>query len=104
MDVGVGNHVRVGVEALNPRCVIRLHGPMLRTTRKIVISCYKDKQGAMCIRVWYFSQIPTTLGVEKATNPFLRPHSLEIRKALSIDRNATNIDSFALIRQAKDRF
>lgn len=48
--------------------------------------------------------IPTTLEEEKATNPFLRPHSLEIRKVLSIREDASDIDSFAAIRRAKDHF
>ena len=65
---------------------------------------YKDKSGVMWIRVRYFSQIPTTMGVEKAINPLLRRHSLEIRINLRISLLACDLESFAIIRQAKDCF
>ncbi|KAL2608981.1 hypothetical protein R1flu_027554 [Riccia fluitans] len=47
--------------------------------------------------------IPTTLGEEKKFNPFLRPSSLELRKALNLSRSASDVETFAAVRSAKDR-
>lgn len=47
--------------------------------------------------------IPSVLVLEKMTNPFLRPMSLEIRERLSM-MNATDTEVFARIRELKDRF
>lgn len=45
--------------------------------------------------------IPSTLGVERATNPFLRPHDPAIRKRLGME-NASNAEVFGEIRKRKD--
>ncbi len=47
--------------------------------------------------------VPTTLGLEKKTNPFLRPHSLAIRKMLDM-MDASDEEVFAQIRRLKDNF
>jgi hydroxyacylglutathione hydrolase len=47
--------------------------------------------------------VPSTLGLEKKTNPFLRPMSQEIRNRLHM-QEATDIEVFACIRKLKDRF
>jgi hydroxyacylglutathione hydrolase len=47
--------------------------------------------------------IPSTIGLEKRTNPFLRPHSAEIRRTLNMPL-ATDVDVFAEIRARKDAF
>ncbi len=47
--------------------------------------------------------IPTTLGMEKKTNPFLRPMSGDIQASLHM-QNAPLTDVFARIRQMKDNF
>lgn len=49
------------------------------------------------------SAIPSTVGLEKQTNPFLRTHSLSIRKHLNMD-NAENWEIFARLRKMKDVF
>jgi hydroxyacylglutathione hydrolase len=47
--------------------------------------------------------VPSTIGVEKATNPFLRPHSAELQRA--VDRvGAAAVDVFAETRRRKDNF
>jgi hydroxyacylglutathione hydrolase len=46
---------------------------------------------------------PTTLGLEKTTNPFLRPHDPAIRAHLQME-NATDAEVFAEIRKRKDNF
>ena len=47
--------------------------------------------------------VPSTIGVEKATNPFLRPHSAELQRA--VDRvGAAAVDVFAETRRRKDHF
>lgn len=48
--------------------------------------------------------IPSTIGREKASNPFLRTHSQTIRKALDLAANDNDIDVFAALRAAKDAF
>jgi hydroxyacylglutathione hydrolase len=47
--------------------------------------------------------IPSTIGVEKKTNPFLRPDSSEIRTTLGMT-NADNVAVFAEMRRRKDVF
>jgi hydroxyacylglutathione hydrolase len=47
--------------------------------------------------------IPTTLGQERATNPFLRPDDPAIRKQLGME-DASDVEVFAEIRQRKDNF
>lgn len=47
--------------------------------------------------------VPSTIGIEKATNPFLRPHSTELQRA--VDRvGAAAVDVFAETRRRKDHF
>jgi hydroxyacylglutathione hydrolase len=47
--------------------------------------------------------VPSTIGIEKATNPFLRPHSAELQRA--VDRvGAAAVDVFAETRRRKDNF
>ena len=47
--------------------------------------------------------VPSTLGTEKATNPFLRPASTELRATLGLAA-ATNTEVFAETRKRKDQF
>lgn len=47
--------------------------------------------------------IPTTLAAEKATNPFLRPGSPEIRARLGMEEESDEV-VFARLRQMKDEF
>jgi hydroxyacylglutathione hydrolase len=47
--------------------------------------------------------IPSTLGLEKKTNPFLRPHSAEIRGSLGLAQ-ASDVEVFAEMRKRKDSF
>lgn len=47
--------------------------------------------------------IPVSLGLEKATNPFLRPDAPELAKAMGLD-GADPVTVFAALRKAKDNF
>jgi hydroxyacylglutathione hydrolase len=47
--------------------------------------------------------VPSTIAVERATNPFLRTGSPELRKKLGM-QSATGVDVFAELRKRKDRF
>jgi hydroxyacylglutathione hydrolase len=47
--------------------------------------------------------IPTTLGLEKKTNPFLRPGSAAIRRTLKLT-DADDVSVFAEMRKRKDSF
>jgi hydroxyacylglutathione hydrolase len=47
--------------------------------------------------------VPSTMGLEKKTNPFLRPGSAEIRKSLGME-NAGDVAVFGEIRARKDKF
>jgi hydroxyacylglutathione hydrolase len=47
--------------------------------------------------------IPSTMRIEKRTNPFLRPNSPEIRKTLGLE-SASDVDVFAETRRRKDAF
>lgn len=48
--------------------------------------------------------VPSSLGVELDTNPFLRPWSKEIRSTLHIHDDASDSEAFGVIRKAKDSF
>lgn len=47
--------------------------------------------------------VPSTMGLEKKTNPFLRPDSAEIRLTLDLEK-AGDIEVFAEMRKRKDTF
>jgi len=47
--------------------------------------------------------IPSTIGLEKRTNPFVRPESAEIRRTLNM-AGATSVEVFAEMRRRKDAF
>jgi len=47
--------------------------------------------------------VPATMGLEKKTNPFLRPDMPEIRKSLGMETAGT-VAAFGEIRARKDRF
>jgi hydroxyacylglutathione hydrolase len=47
--------------------------------------------------------VPATMGLEKKTNPFLRPDMPEIRKSLDMEKAGT-VAAFGEIRARKDRF
>jgi hydroxyacylglutathione hydrolase len=47
--------------------------------------------------------VPSTIGVEKATNPFLRPNSKELQKTLGLE-GVDLVDVFAETRKLKDNF
>lgn len=47
--------------------------------------------------------VPTSIGVEKATNPFLRPASLDLRRTLAMEE-ADIVEVFAETRRRKDHF
>ena len=47
--------------------------------------------------------IPSTIGLEKQTNPFLRPNSAEIRRTLNM-ASSSDVEVFAEMRRRKDAF
>ncbi len=47
--------------------------------------------------------VPSTIAVERATNPFLRTGSVELRKKLGM-QSASGIEVFAELRRRKDKF
>ena len=47
--------------------------------------------------------IPSTMGLEKKTNPFLRAQSPELRHSLGLE-GGTNVEVFAETRRRKDKF
>ena len=47
--------------------------------------------------------VPSTMGLEKRTNPFLRPAAAEIRKSLGLEQ-AGDVAVFGEIRARKDKF
>ena len=49
--------------------------------------------------------VPSTIGEEKRTNPFVRVDiSEEIRKNVGVTSDDTDDDAFAKVRSAKDNF
>jgi hydroxyacylglutathione hydrolase len=47
--------------------------------------------------------LPSTIGLEKKTNPFLRTRSAEIRRNLALEA-ADDVEVFAETRRRKDKF
>ncbi|ABS63197.1 Hydroxyacylglutathione hydrolase [Parvibaculum lavamentivorans DS-1] len=47
--------------------------------------------------------VPTTIGLEKATNPFLRAASADLRRTIGLE-TAADVDVFAETRKRKDNF
>ncbi|MEL6508122.1 MAG: hydroxyacylglutathione hydrolase C-terminal domain-containing protein, partial [Pseudomonadota bacterium] len=47
--------------------------------------------------------VPTTVGLERATNPFLRAGDPILRAGMGMD-DATDVDVFAEVRRRKDQF
>jgi hydroxyacylglutathione hydrolase len=47
--------------------------------------------------------IPSNIGLEKKTNPFLRAGSAEIRRSLELE-GARDVEVFAATRKRKDNF
>ena len=56
------------------------------------------------LRSQNLSTIPTTIGLELATNPFFRENSASIRQALRVDIQESASSVFARIRLLKDQF
>ncbi|NKB24343.1 MAG: hydroxyacylglutathione hydrolase [Kiritimatiellae bacterium] len=50
------------------------------------------------------STVPSTIGQEKLTNPFLRAGSSEMKKALSLSEDTSPVEVFAALRHRKDSF
>uniref|UniRef100_A0A061RZ71 hydroxyacylglutathione hydrolase n=1 Tax=Tetraselmis sp. GSL018 TaxID=582737 RepID=A0A061RZ71_9CHLO len=48
--------------------------------------------------------VPGVLGQELATNPFLRWDDAEIKKSVGLSSGASDVETFAAVRRAKDRF
>ncbi len=55
------------------------------------------------LRAEKLATLPTSIGLEKATNPFLRVSDEKIRQLLNME-NASDVDVFAEIRRRKDTF
>ncbi|CAI5463918.1 unnamed protein product [Closterium sp. Yama58-4] len=56
------------------------------------------------LRAHSLPTIPSTVGQEAATNPFLRAASPEIRQSLHMSTGAADVDVFAALRRMKDNF
>ena len=48
--------------------------------------------------------LPSSIGLELATNPFLREHSASIRNALNLNADTSPVEVFATLRYLKDQF
>lgn len=55
------------------------------------------------LRTAGLATLPTSIGAEKATNPFLRANDAQIRKTLNMSA-ASDVDVFAEMRRRKDSF
>ena len=48
--------------------------------------------------------VPTTIGLERATNPFVRADLPSVRAAIGVASDAAAYEAFARVRQMKDKF
>jgi hydroxyacylglutathione hydrolase len=65
-----------------------------------LVSRMRDVEAA---RARNLPTIPSSLGLEKMTNPFLRPDSAEIRRSLDLE-DADDVTVFGEMRKRKDSF
>ena len=72
----------------------------LEPSNAMLVRRMKDVEAA---RAKNAPTIPSTIGLEKETNPFLRPDSPEIRKTLGLE-SANDVAVFAETRKRKDSF
>ena len=56
------------------------------------------------LRLAHRPTVPTTIGLEKRTNPFLRVNEAEVRRELGFDAAASDAEVFAKVRAMKDSF
>jgi hydroxyacylglutathione hydrolase len=56
------------------------------------------------LRLARYPTVPSSVGAEAATNPFLRPHDPAIRKAIGAAPGASDVEVFAQLRKMKDSF
>jgi len=56
------------------------------------------------LRAEHQPTVPTTIGLERATNPFVRADLPSVRAAIGIGAEATPHEAFARVRQMKDQF
>ena len=63
----------------------------------------KRMEDVQAVRARKAPTVPATMGLEKQTNPFLRPDSAEIRKSLDME-GASTVAAFGEIRARKDKF
>lgn len=64
----------------------------------------KAKERAEALRAEGKPTVPSTIGAEMTTNPFMRVGSAEIRKTLDIPPSASDDEALGAIRRAKDAF
>jgi hydroxyacylglutathione hydrolase len=62
------------------------------------------KQKIDSMRIQGVPTVPSTLGEEMATNPFLRPDDIGIRSSLGVPADAPDEVAFGAIRKHKDSF
>ena len=79
---------------------IEQRGP-LGTTDNAVLRSRIDRVSAL--RQSGRPTIPSTIGEEKATNPFLRSDAAEIQRSLDLE-GAAPVEVFAALRARKDLF
>ena len=89
-----GRRVYLGVEDV-PTVLGGLGTSILTTSRGVMTGRAARKAGK--------PTVPATMGLEKKTNPFLRPDVPEIRKSLGME-NADTVAVFGEIRARKDKF
>ena len=64
----------------------------------------KRLQEVMDLRAHNAMTLPSTIALEKATNPFLRTHLHSVTNQLELTENSTDIEAFAALRRWKDTF
>jgi hydroxyacylglutathione hydrolase len=63
----------------------------------------KRMEGVVAARAKGEPTVPSTIGLEKKTNPFLRPNVPELRKSLGME-SASDVEVFGETRKRKDNF
>ena len=81
----------------NARWATSLDGANNAELRRRAAEIDADRKGG-------FATVPSLLGDEKRTNPFLRPFDPEIRKELGVPVDASDAEAFTAIRKHKDKF
>lgn len=68
------------------------------------MALHKRQQEVIKLRTAGLPSLPTTIGLELATNPFLRSDSTTIKLSLNLEKNTAPVEVFRILREMKNDY